>query len=129
MVSRPNRLTRCIAIAIGTLGDGVGAGAGGDDDGDAAGGGGVEVDPLDADPGAGHHPQPRCASQKLLVHHGIRAGDRALRLRQVGLGGFRDEPAAPVEDRVHQVRVDDAEADDERQVGDLRHCRPPAAAA
>ena len=106
----------------GTLGDRGGPGARRDHHGDPTGGGSVQVHPLDAHSGPGHDPQPRGAGQELGVHPGIRPDDGALRLRQVRLGRFRNEPAVPAEDRIHQGRVDEAEADHHRELGDLRHC-------
>ena len=106
----------------GTLGDRGGPGAGRDHHGDPPGGGSVQVHPFDAHSGPGHDPQPWGAGQELVVHPGIRPGNGALRLRQIRLGRFRNEPALPAEDRNHQVRVDEAEADHHRHFCGLRHC-------
>jgi hypothetical protein len=100
-----------------------GAAAGRDHDRQPAGGGRLDVDQVDADPGAGKHLQARCPRQQAGVDDRVGAHDRPDRHREIGGCRVLDEPDI-AEDRLDDGPVDRAESDHDRP-REVRHgCSP-----
>ncbi len=77
--------------------------------------GGVEVDAFDSDPGPGDDPQPRSPVEERGIDVASARAIAPCACAQVGLGGFGDETAPPVEHLGDQRGVDDPETDHQRQ--------------